>query len=458
MDKENLFEENEVNETNKSKQHQNESAASAPCDVPEYDIDVESDECAKTIEFTALSSAAAKKFQSRKRRSRSLPLIVTLASVAFLLCTLFISSAFIRIGGSTIWEILGSLGEGYTPSVGTDVPFVTGEDDPQYHPDVDGYDRKDGVYNFLVGGLDRISYLSDVLMLVTLDTNEHTVHVTQIPRDLYINIGSGAGFHKINSYFIYCMNTADWSLPTEQKMALSADGLMKFLEANLSINIDGYVFTTLDGFREIVDVFDGVEVDVPFDMQYYDEEQGLYINLKKGLQVLDGEKAEQFIRFRSGLLEGDLGRVKTQKIFMSAFVKKIKTELTASRLVDLVSTASEHVITSVSTADCVYYAKELFKIDMENVGFFTLSGVSTFGDGAWYYVMNRADAITVMNAIHNVYKTPVTSSVFDRERVFTNVYSDEINAIYDAAPTKDLLDSILSSSAINDSSINIPHT
>lgn len=33
-------------------------------------------------------------------------------------------------------------------------------------------------------------------------------------------------------------------------------------------------------------------------MKYTDKKQGLYINLKAGVQKLDGDKAEQVVRFR----------------------------------------------------------------------------------------------------------------------------------------------------------------
>ena len=418
------------------------------------------EDCAKTKEFHIASSDAAKKTKNRKRRSKRLPLIVTLICVCVLLCGALVASAFVRFGGSTIWEILGSLRDDYRPSVDTNVPIIdpnkSGED--TYHPDVTGYNRKEGVYNFLIGGMDRISNLTDVLMIVTLDTEQHSIHVTQIPRDLYFdNGGQSASFHKINSYFLSILNTLPWDMDINQKYKESAARLTEFFKMNFGIQIDGYAFTTLDGFREIVDIFDGVEVDVPIDMYYNDSEQGLYINLKKGTQVLDGNKAEQFIRFRYGFLEGDMGRVKAQKIFLSAFVKKIKTELTVSRLINLMNAAMEHVVTSISAADCVYYAKEVFKVDMSSVTFFTLSGEASFTNGASYYVLNRADGITVMNALHNVYEAPVTSSIFDRNRVFTDSSNDDIYTIYDASPTKDLLESLLSATKINNDSIDIPH-
>ena len=49
---------------------------------------------------------------------------------------------------------------------------------------------------------------------------------------------------------------------------------------------------------ELVDVIGGVEFEVPIDMNYDDPTQDLHIHLNKGMQTIDGEKAEQLLRFR----------------------------------------------------------------------------------------------------------------------------------------------------------------
>ena len=71
--------------------------------------------------------------------------------------------------------------------------------------------------------------------------------------------------------------------------------------------------------------------DVPIDMKYTDKKQGLYINLKAGVQKLDGDKAEQVVRFRHNS-DGstypaeygieDIGRMKTQRNFLKALAKQ----------------------------------------------------------------------------------------------------------------------------------------
>ena len=66
----------------------------------------------------------------------------------------------------------------------------------------------------------------------------------------------------------------------------------------LDVNIKYYIFVDTFAFRIIVDLLGGVDIDVPVNLDYDDPTQDLHIHLKKGLQHLDGEHAEQYVRFR----------------------------------------------------------------------------------------------------------------------------------------------------------------
>ena len=67
-------------------------------------------------------------------------------------------------------------------------------------------------------------------------------------------------------------------------------------------------------------------------MKYTDKYQNPYIDSKKGEQWLDGEKAMQFVRYRSGYVNADVGRTNALKIFMSALLKQVKENMNVSTL------------------------------------------------------------------------------------------------------------------------------
>ena len=90
------------------------------------------------------------------------------------------------------------------------------------------------------------------------------------------------------------------------------------------LNINYYITINNDALIKLVDIIGGVEFDVPINMNYDDKSQNLHIHLKKGTQIIDGEKAEMLLRFRhnnNGTTysteygDNDYGRMKTRKKF-----------------------------------------------------------------------------------------------------------------------------------------------
>jgi len=274
----------------------------------------------------------------------------------------------------------------------------------------DSYQRKEDVYNFLVLGIDRAANLSDVIMIVSYDVKNGSISVLSVPRDTYINVG--ANYHKLNAYFAASYNHSSERGEARYRDAIAS--MSAFLEVGLCIQIDRYICMDIAGFREIVDTIGGVYLDVPFDMYYEDPEQNLYIDLDAGYQHLDGEKAEMFVRFRKSYLNGDLGRISAQKLFLTALVKQVQRNLDLSTVVSLAKTAVDYVTTDLSVAEIGYFAKNAFSVDMDKIQFTTLpgGGAENPDSGASYYVIYAESVRNIVNAQFNVYERDISRDVF----------------------------------------------
>ena len=92
----------------------------------------------------------------------------------------------------------------------------------------------------------------------------------------------------------------------------------------LGMPIHYYAMVDYDGVSTIVDSMGGIPMDIPFRMRYNDpyDKPPLHIDIPEGQQILDGEHAVQFLRYRHGYPEGDIGRVKAQQAFMKAAFKQ----------------------------------------------------------------------------------------------------------------------------------------
>ncbi len=191
--------------------------------------------------------------------------------------------------------------------------------------------------NVLIIGSDKSKINADVIMLVKLDSETKSVDLISILRDTKMTVNGRS--YKLN---------ASLQLGGEEFVVEQVEKL-------LNVDIDNYVFVNYEGFREVIDAIGGVDFYVPQDMYYVDPEQDLYINLKEGQQHLDGDKAEQLVRFRQYPM-GDIQRTQVQRDFLMAVYKqKLNSNLLKSYKT-LIPAVMNFVDTDVSATEALQYA------------------------------------------------------------------------------------------------------
>jgi len=346
----------------------------------------------------------------------------------------------------------------YRPSVDTGTPFETGGDvttvtppvtDPKVtddvttappdtdSPDVPGvkFTRNKDSINFLVLGMDKMSASTDVVMIVNFNTATNNMSVVQVPRDTYIQCTDGKT-GRVNAIYAHFVNLSPNSMTAKEQRKYAMEKTVESIEQGLCIQIDYYALIFLDAFKETVDAMGGVWVDVPFDMYYVDDTPGqeLYVDLKAGYQKLDGDKAEQFIRFRSGYLLADISRMDAQKIFISAMLKQLKSDLTVTKAVNIAKSVLDNLTTDISLADAQYYVTKLFNVDLSKMTMVTMAGdgCRTGTSGAWMYVVSRSAALDTVNKYLNVYNEDIPDEIFDSAGRLTNKDDAAMMAIYNS--------------------------
>lgn len=266
-------------------------------------------------------------------------------------------------------------------------------------------------FNFLVLGRDRIANLTDVIMLINYNVTDGSIAITQFPRDTYVSYGVATS--KINATYPTFYNQAVGNGSKQPEL----DALRRFadvLEEALCTKISYCAIMNLNGFVNIVDAIGGVEVDVPGRMYYNDPEQGLYINLQPGLQTLDGAHAEQFVRFRDGLVTADSGRQDLQKIFMSAFIKEVQTSVNVGNITTIAETVLDNLYTDVTVSDIVYFGKNLLNVDLSNIKMINIPSTWTGS----HMVISKSKLLEIVNEYYNLYDKPISESIFDKNKAF----------------------------------------
>jgi len=234
-----------------------------------------------------------------------------------------------------------------------------------------------GRQNILVLGMDAGTigakeeynrHRTDTIMVVSLDRKNKDVKILSIPRDTRVKI-DGFGIQKINAAMAFG----------------GSDLAVKTVKDFLGVPIHNYVAVKLSSFKNIVDALGGVELEVKQRMKYSDPVAGLYIDLYPGWQVLDGDKAEQFVRFRE-YPDADLGRIKAQHQFIEALIKKALRPATILKLPKIIEVVQENVETDLQPLEIASLANLARQIKQENIKMYTLPGEGKYISGISYFI------------------------------------------------------------------------
>lgn len=265
----------------------------------------------------------------------------------------------------------------------------------------------DGMYTFLVVGFDQVAYHTDTIMVGRLDTVNHTINVVSIPRDTLMNISGGT--KKINELFLRGMNNTDGD--QDAKLQGGIDRLMEGITDILGFTPDVYAAVDLEAFVELINAIGGVDYNVPQDMYYYDPSQDLAIELDAGMQHLTGEQAIGVMRYRSGYVTADIGRIETQQDFLMSIASQFISLGSIPHLTEFISIFEEYVLTNMSTANLAFFARQFLMCSSENITFATIP--ANYNDsikGLSYVSIYVDDWIAMINERLNPYDQAVTTS------------------------------------------------
>lgn len=229
---------------------------------------------------------------------------------------------------------------------------------------------------FLLMGVDANSVKdykgvrTDTIMLFRVNFDTGSINLLSIPRDTRVTI-KGA-LDKINHAHSYG----------------GPDLTIKTIKDFLGIDLEYYVRVDYQVVKDIVNAINGIEIDVPFDM-VYTADPTIPINIKKGKQILKGDKAHEFLRFRSGYPEGDIGRIKAQQYFMKELVKQTLDAKNIFKLPQLIETYFKNVETNIPLSAMLKGATSAKKIDTENLITNTIPGYGKVIGNVDYWIYDR---------------------------------------------------------------------
>ncbi|AHD06386.1 membrane transcriptional regulator-like protein [Paenibacillus larvae subsp. larvae DSM 25430] len=210
---------------------------------------------------------------------------------------------------------------------------------------------------------------SDTAMAISLNPITKSATVVSIPRDMEITFDGRS--RKANYVFAH-----NYIVDKEKAFPKTKD----FWSSKLGIPVDYMVTIDLEGFRKVVDVLGGVDVNVKMDMCYRDssDEDGTNINLKAGQQHLDGPKALDYIRYRKsncGTKESnDHDRNLRQQEVMNQLFGKLKSFNIITKVNDILDVAGDNIKTDVPSDTLKQMILSYMNIEREKIRFISLDG------------------------------------------------------------------------------------
>ena len=297
------------------------------------------------------------KYTTRNETKRKFP---------FGLILVLLSLAFIVLAGISLNKIRSG-----QPGFMTNLwaPNPNPEPDPYLDNNPIALDMPTGVTNILLLGSDEqvdIGFRTDVMLLLSLNTKTSQFSLFSFPRDLWVNI-PGIGEQRLNTAFPF--------------------GGFQLLSDTLALNFgfrpDHYAMVDFNGFKEIIDVLGGVDVEIT----KLSEDECFSNDVRwcvwePGTWTMTSDEALWYIRARKN--SSDFERTRKAQEVVKAMVEKA---LRPSQLPDLgkvVSALYRNVESDMKITDGLLYVFPISK-------FFGGSDVSN-------YRITESDAVPGMTS------------------------------------------------------------
>lgn len=214
--------------------------------------------------------------------------------------------------------------------------------------------------------------LTDTIMVASYNPKTQRVNLLSIPRDTFTGkyTSKATASQKMNALYNMRKNPED-TLNAVNKLT--------------GLDIKYYALVRTEALIKLVDAIGGVQFDVPINMKYDDPSQKLHINLKAGTQLIDGEKAEQLLRFRHNnngtsysveYGDNDLGRMRTQREFIAATLKQTLKPSNIFKLGQILEIAQENIESNLEFSYIKNYIPYAVEFNTENLQTAALPGTT----------------------------------------------------------------------------------
>lgn len=234
---------------------------------------------------------------------------------------------------------------------------------------------------FLVVGIDERKHDSgraDTIIVFTANPTDKTIKMVSIPRDTKTEIADVVthSHDKINHAY---------------SRGNGLESTKKTVEQFLAIPIDYTVSVNMKGFEQLVDIFDGVHVDVPHDFTMNG------FQYRKGPMTLNGEKALYYVRERKS--SSDFNRNVRQQQVLRSLIDQSSRFSTITKIDDILRIIGNNVDTDLTPLQLFQLQRLYGKVQEKDIQRLELTGTDEWSD-AYYFIVNEQKKKEVIETLH----------------------------------------------------------
>jgi len=219
--------------------------------------------------------------------------------------------------------------------------------------------------------------LTDTIIVASIDKSSETVSMLSIPRDLYVEIDELYGWNRINSILELVAQQKLYDNPAmteEQAYTKGYEVLTQTVSKILNIPLHYYARINFDGFTQIVDAIDGIDINVEEAIYdpFYPADNGSIayqiFSINVGPHHLDGDTALKYVRSRE--TTSDYSRSQRQQKVLSAIKEKalsLGVLTSPTKLKNLYNAIGDNFTSDLSWEEIVYLAKIADKFDHDHM-------------------------------------------------------------------------------------------
>ncbi|MCA0987062.1 LCP family protein [Guptibacillus algicola] len=205
---------------------------------------------------------------------------------------------------------------------------------------------------------------SDTMIMITLNPNDESMYMFNLPRDTRTEIVGRGTIEKMNHAYAY------------GGVEMTMDTVENFLD----VPIDYYFKVNMEAFKDVVSTLGGVTVDNPLSFDY----EGY--SFPKGELELNAQEALAFSRMRYDDPKGDLGRNDRQREVIKAIIDEGASVGSINKIGSLLDAVGSNVKTNM-TFEEMNNIFQNYRSARKNMNTFEISGHGRMIDNLWYYIV-----------------------------------------------------------------------